>query len=285
MRRRKDDQILSKEPLPHLVIVNEDVWNRVQDLRKGRNPQNTVKEDVHRSIRSTKGSLLFIGMIRCGHCGNPLTTTWNKKRYKRKDGTKKEVRSAKYRCSGKALMKVNCSGQTIYSQQIIEDAVLDFVYRYLDRLQTADLEREIQLLRQQNFEEDRKEAARLKLQLSKDREQLEKLKDEVIRVLDGQSRFSAEILNELIDKQKAKVAETESKINRLEADLAKREMELEHMESVQQAIPTWRAVFESASIEKKKMMLRTIIEQITVYRDQIDVKFKLQMQRFLETLG
>ena len=57
------------------------------------------------------------------------------------------------------------------------------------------------------------------------------------------------------------------------------------MESVQHAIPTWREVFESASIEKKKMMLRTIIDQITVYRDRIDVKFKLQIQRFLGMLG
>ncbi|WP_412729487.1 zinc ribbon domain-containing protein [Geobacillus stearothermophilus] len=66
-----------------------------------------------------------MGLVRCGHCGNPLCTTYNKKKYVRKDGTEYVKREAKYRCSGKAQKKVDCDGQTLYSPKKIEGVVLD----------------------------------------------------------------------------------------------------------------------------------------------------------------
>lgn len=112
---------------------------RVQALREKRNPENTKKHGIECVVRNTKGSLLLVGMARCGHCGNPLTTICNTKKYILKDGTEKVKREAKYRCSGKALQKVKCSGKSIHFPIRLEGIVLDEMYTYLDQLETVDL--------------------------------------------------------------------------------------------------------------------------------------------------
>jgi len=97
-----DNEILSKNQLPDLVIVNKAKWQRFKDLRnrKSRNPENTKIQGLQSVIRNSKSSLILVGMIRCGHCGNPLTTTWNVKKYTRVGGSEVVKRTAKYRCSG-----------------------------------------------------------------------------------------------------------------------------------------------------------------------------------------
>nr|WP_229521943.1 zinc ribbon domain-containing protein [Paenibacillus monticola] len=86
-------------------------------------------------------------MIRCGYCGHPLTTTYNKKSYLTADGILRQWSSAKYRCSGKAEHKVKCTGQTLYSPKRIEGVVLDEVYAYLDWLESYNLADEIKDLK------------------------------------------------------------------------------------------------------------------------------------------
>lgn len=94
-----DREIYSKEAIQGLIIVSEEVWERVQQIREARNPVNSKKEGNHYVINTTKGELLLIGMIRCGYCDHPLTTTYNKKSYNLADGTERKWSSAKYRCT------------------------------------------------------------------------------------------------------------------------------------------------------------------------------------------
>src|SRR5690606_2523858 len=96
------------------IIVPDELWSKVQKIREKRQPQKTKREYKHTIIKSTKGPLLFVGMARCGHCGSALTTTYNYKRYENRYGEKNSKQVPVYRCSGKALQKTPCTGQTIY---------------------------------------------------------------------------------------------------------------------------------------------------------------------------
>lgn len=78
--RGTDKEVFSKKQNIELVIIDEAKWARVQAIREKRNPHNTKKQGIECVLRNTKGSLLLVGMARCGHCGNPLTTTWNTKK-------------------------------------------------------------------------------------------------------------------------------------------------------------------------------------------------------------
>ncbi|RAV06622.1 recombinase family protein [Paenibacillus sp. YN15] len=285
--RGTDKEVMSKVQIPELVIINEDQWARVQKIREERSPENTKKNDGVIIVRSTKGSLLFVGMIRCGTCGNPLTATPNHKTYiSKKTGKKTGYRSMKYRCSGKASQKVvDCRGQTMYSQNIIEGLVMDEVYSYLDQLQTIDLTNEIEKMRNRNLEEEARALSKCKQQLKRLEHELSKYKEEVLKVIMGESSFDRDMLSGLIKKKEQEVGELKEEHAKLEQELAAKKVERTEMEALQRHIPNWRKVFEAASIAKRKMMLRTIIGGILVYRDRVEVTFKLRISQFLDVMG
>ena len=231
--RGTEKEVFSKKQIEELVIIDEAKWNRVQTIREKRNPDNIVDKENPCIIKTTKGKLLLVGMTRCGYCGSPLTTTYHKKSYTRKDGTKRATRSAKYRCSGKAHQKVDCSGQTTYSPIRIEGAVLDEIYAYLEQLKTVDLTSQIENLKKQNMGEETKELGKYKKELSKADSDLAGLKNEVIKVINGESSFDREMLSGMIKDKENQILELNETIEKLEKQLESKKVEHAELEALQ----------------------------------------------------
>lgn len=61
--------------------------------------------------------------------------------------------------------------------------------------------------------------------------------------------------------------------------------ELNDIKELSESIGMWGDIFKEASDEKKKTMLRSIIDVITVMRDGIDIKFRLDIVQFLSNAG
>lgn len=280
----KEKEVYSKQQT-ELAIVDETIWQRAQEIRASRTPDNTKKEEQNCVIRSTKGSLLLIGLARCGHCGNALTSTWNKKIYDRSDGTRRYSRYAKYRCSGKALTKINCSGKTVHSQFKLEAIVLDEVYAYLEQLATVDLTARIEEMRKRNVDHEQQKVLEVKKELNAEHDNLARYKGEVIKVIKGHSQFSQETLEGLIAESKQTIAKLETDLKDAEDELASKEVEEAKVAALQKYVPVWREVFEQASDSKKKMMLGTIINSVRVFRDKVNIDFKLRIDQFLGTMG
>lgn len=279
-----EKEVISEERKVDLAIVDEATWNRAQEIRAKRNPTNTKNGDQECVIRSTKSSLLLIGLARCGHCGNALTTTWNKKIYDRSDGTRQYSRYAKYRCSGKALRKIECSGQTVHSKFKLESLVLAEVYSYLERLANVDLTARIEEKRKHNIGSEEEEFRRLNRKLTLEQDKLAKFKAEVIKVISGESSFSADTLNELIEESKRTIRELESRLQTVQHEMENKKIEEEEMRTLQEYVPVWKDVFDQASDSKKKMMLATIIGCVRVFRDRVEIDFKLRINQFLGTM-
>lgn len=74
----KSEWTLPEQCQTHLVIIPEDDFDYVQTFRSSRSVDN-IKNHSYSRVNSTKSPLLFVGMIRCGYCGSPLTTTYNSK--------------------------------------------------------------------------------------------------------------------------------------------------------------------------------------------------------------
>ncbi len=283
--RGTEKEVVSKEKLEELVIIDEEKWNKVQSIREKRNPENVKNRGEESIITTTKSSLLLVGLVRCGHCGSPLCTTYNKKKYVRKDGTEYVKREAKYRCSGKAQKKVDCDGQTLYSPKKIEGVVLDELYDYLDQLETIDLTSKIQEFKQHNTDKEVKTLKKLQSEFDKVNSALVKLRDEALKIIMGESSFDAKVVNDLINQKENELRKLEESINKAKLDLESKTVELSEMEELQRYIPVWREVFEKASVEKKKMMLSTVIDKIVVFRDRVEITFKISSNRFLVNEG
>lgn len=251
-----------------------------QAIREKRNPHNTKKQGIECVLRNTKGSLLWVGMARCGHCGNPLTITWNTKKYPRNDGTVGVKREAKYRCSGKATQKVKCSGKTIHSPIRLEGIVLDEIYAYLDQLETVDLKEQIEQIKSINSGDEEKALRKLQKLTDKAKMELTSLKDEVLKVIMGKSPLDRELVNKMVKEKESEVSLLLAKVEKSEQELNSKKVEQVEIQSLKTYIPVWREVFKKASTAKKKMMLSTIIECVRVYRDSVELTLKLNISSF-----
>ena len=270
----KEKWILSRNQIKELVIIDEEIWDKVQEIRSSRTPDK-VKKEGRKRIFVSKAPLLFVGIIRCGYCNSPLTTTYCAKKYKRKtDGKVIVYRKAYYRCSGKALAKINCEGQTLYSQNSLEKAILSKIYDELDTYQQKDLSQLIKnnsdtIKQKYNGEIRKKETEYTEL-----KKELDILKAEVTKSILGQSHFSPEILNGLIQEKSQKLDETLNKINELKKEMNEKLEESKKIEEQQKRIPIWREEFEKADFDERKILVRELIDEIVVYKDKIKVVIK-----------
>jgi site-specific DNA recombinase len=278
----QEEWILSKEQIAELVIIDEQIWDKVQMTRSSRSPENIADPDIER-FNVTKSPLLFVGMIKCGHCGSPLTTTYNSKTHTLADGTIQKYTHAKYRCSGKALGKTNCTGQTIYSQNKIEGFVMKELNNYLDQLKDVDVSEQLKKIKKSSASEEELEYKRLSKQAASLKKEHKTLTDEVTKSIMGKSSFKPELLNSLIEGKESEVNAVETQLIKLEQKLKSKRLETSEMENLIKSIPVWKEVFAGAEHEKKKMMLNGIIDGIIVRRDSIELNVKIKINDLIKS--
>ena len=284
--RGKENEVRSSVVNPDLIIISKEKWNRVQTIRAGRNPEQRKKLGDEVVAMNTKGDMLLIGLVRCGHCGYTLSSTPNTKKYKRKSGTEVKKRTLKYHCSGKALKKaIPCEGQTTYSQKRVESVVLNEVLQYLDHLEQVDLTKKLNEVKKRNRDKDEIQFQRYSKELCDAQEEMKMYKSEVKLSLKGTGKFRSELLGELIEETGQKIAELKEQVEQARRKVEAKRIEGKELETLQQYIPNWRKVFNQATARQKKMMLRTIIGGIEVRKDGIKVRFKLRLSQFIGTMG
>ena len=280
----RDKWILPEHCVEELVIIAKDDFDYVQTFRSSRSVENIKKHEYSR-VNSTKSPLLLVGMIKCGYCGSPLTTTYNSKKYVLANGDIQKWKRAVYRCSGKALKKVECVGQTMYSQSKIEDTVLDEVENYLAYMKKIDYSKFADDYDQDEHQFIKKSLDNKNKELETAFEELNALKSEISKSIMGKSTFKPELLNELIEQKQEDIKNIDAEVRKLETDLNAKKIELSDIKELADSIGIWNDKFKEASHEKQKTMLRSIIENVTVFKDSIDIKFRLDIVQFLSNAG
>lgn len=283
MKYEQGENSVYSKTIPELQIIDEDTWERVQKIRENRNPKNKNRDE--NVPMSTKGKLLFIGMARCGECGSRLTSTYYANKYRSKTTGEVVVYSygASYRCSGKLQGKTICNGQATFSANKVEKIVLKQLEGYLDRLEKVDLTSEINKLRSKNMSRDEQRLKEIQKKLDALYEELTALNNEVPKAIMGKSAFSPELLNNLIEEKEKEIRKTNEEYDETYEQLKAKQLRESELVVLQKYIPHWKEVFNQASIEKKKMMLSYIIDEIYVSRDEVNIKLKIDIQSFLNS--
>ena len=62
-----------------------------------------------------------------------------------------------------------------------------------------------------------------------------------------------------------------------------KEINFEQMTKIKDMIPDWKAVLKNCSMEKKKMILSSIIKEIVVYDNKIDIHLRISFKEYIET--
>jgi len=275
------DWYVSEVKVDELAIIEEDVWEKAQVIRNARTPKMFKPENMNYSNypQQTKSPLLLIGLVKCGHCGSTLCTYTQVAKWKTKEGEKRVVRPS-YRCTS-VNRGIKCDGQITYVQNKIEEPVLDEVLMYLDNLEKVNLDKTISEIRKQTVAKEEKELAAVQKALKKIDDEIKKLNGEIVKAISGDSYFSPEQLSNAIRQQESGRNELFAKEESLNLLLAEKMKDVNKFVSLQGMIPNWREEFERASVDVQKMLISELIDEVVVYRDRIEVNFKISFEEFV----
>ena len=281
----KDEWIYSKEKIPEFVIISEEQFEKAQKIKLARTNKNKECEEANKEYfkYQTKGEMLFTGYIFCGGCGSKLTTRSSKRNMKLPDGSSGFTKYSYYACMNSSNgRKCDCKKKS-HKNNTIEEPVLQEIYKYFDLLETRDLSDYVRKIHRKTKYIEGAQIRELEKNIKEANRENELLKKEVIKVITGKSTFSKEMLSELIEENNKKSEEFQKQKTELEIIKKQKEIEFEQMLKVKKMIPNWKEILKNASIEKKKMILASIIKKIVVYDEKIDIHLKINFDEFIKT--
>ena len=263
---------------PHLQIIPQELYDAAQNIRTSR--ANVTVNERHVPM-NTRGQSLLAGNVFCGHCGSRLCLTTNGKPYPCKADPNRIVKRVRYICYGKTRKQTECDGQTGYTTHVL-DGIIDKVIRQIFERMKAVPKSEIVNTRYQDKMVERKALLRaVKAEHTKAAAELDILKAEVIKSLRGESSFSQDLLSSLIAESETKCLEVQKRMESAQVAVDEGQAVLDSLNAQYNDIITWSEMYDSASIEAKKMIVNCLIKRVDVYRDyKLHIEFNIDFEQF-----
>ena len=288
----RKDWTYAKEQNPDLMIISQEVWERAQEIREARKKKINESKQATKELYmeqynvpfSTRGRLALTGLVYCGYCGAKLKNTGYANHWTCKTtGEKKVSYVGRYGCPN------GCKPRSSYSQDYLESIVFSAAEDYLDNLKKIDISTEIEEMQEQQSKTIHREMRDLDKELKSLDIDICTLEDKLPEAIRGEFAFSVDKLSSMIGEKESRKKELEKVRNRLQAQLEEISIKHEDMKQFIELIPNWRELFAESDVPTKRMLLSTLIDQIIVKDDEINIKFKIsldyQKDFILESIG
>ena len=264
--------------LPHLQIITPELFEAAQHIRTSRANSAEQERRVPLNIR---GQSLLAGNVFFGHCGSRLALTTNGKAYPCKEDAHRIVKRVRYICYGKTRKQTECDGQTGYTAHIL-DGIIDKVVRQIFERMKAIPKSEIVNIRYREKMEERKALLKsAKSDYAKAAAELDTLRAEVIKSLRGESAFSQDLLGSLISDCETKCLEVQRTMEAAQAAYDEGQAMLDVLNAQYDDIISWAEMYDSASMESKKMIVSCLIRRVEVYRNyRLHIDFNIDFEQF-----
>ena len=116
----------------------------------------------------------------------------------------------------------------------------------------------------------------------KARNDLQVLNAEIVNALTGNSAFTPDMLKEAIARTEEKYAAFEQDYELAKRALDDSEAYLEKLSTRYDRFVEWSDIYDTATIETKKMIVSQIIERVDVFRDyRLKIKFTISVEQFI----
>ncbi len=269
----------SEQPNPEYIIIPEDIWDKVQDMRECR-----VKRIRKTYPISTSGRLLFMDILYCGYCGKKFTNGSRYDYWTTKDGEKRQKIVGRYRCGTKAAGSLRCEGRGTCRQEEIEPILLNVIGNYMDSLGKTEVYSEL-------LEMQEKQRKTLKANISQQEKKIKSIKEDIATLEDkipdairGEYVIPIDKLSNLLeDREKSLQGEIET-LREMEKEYKQSELDFQDLEKYNDLIVNWRETFEQAPAPMKKVIIGKLIGRIDVYNDDIKIKFRVNSEDFVQRI-
>lgn len=285
-----EDWITAKEQNSEIVIIEMELWNRMQDMRKKRADAMKKREehkvtDINR-VKANAGTLALIDVLYCGYCGRKLT---NGSKYNywtiKATGERRKSKIGVYRCQDMWAGAIH-PGKGIYRADKVEPIVFSALSEYIGKLQeNEDVFQEMEYNKQT-------EKRKLNIELDKERQELVKIQkkidvmeDKIPQAMTGEYPLSLEDLVRLIDKQKGAYRQQQEVIRSKESKLENMDVSLAEWSNIVKQIPTWQQVFQDADPHTKRVLVDKLVERIDVKEEKITIRFRIRLEEFMDCHG
>ena len=277
------DWIYAEKPDPEITIIDENMWNRTQDTRKQRGDKY-IKSPENKDvtiIRRNSGMLALIDVLHCGYCGRKMTNGSRYNYWTIKDtGERRTSKVAIYKCQN-AWSGVPHNKTSQYRADQIEPMVFEALAEYIGKLQENE-NVFTQIEENQNRQKviKQSELDREQSELKNIQNKIAVMESNIPNAMTGDYPLSLEELADIIRKHRELEKKHKRIVEEKEAELDAMKVSMDDWESIRSRIPTWQDVFWNADTTTKRVLVDKLIERIDITRDNINIRFKINLNDF-----
>lgn len=246
-----------------LQIIDNDLFNKVQEIKKERKSRNGFVRKLNRSNELLEGLVWH----RCSD--GKIRKTYISYNYARKTGKP----SATFKCNECATFKLE--GQKSFIAHKLTDAVEKYVQSFMGSIDAEKVKEHLNKHNNSNLEDIYRMMDIHNENIKKYSKRLQNANDELIKYFDGESGLSSDVIQNMIDTSKKELNKSKSQLSLLELELKHKQMSNNEIENLLEKYRDFNKVYKVANFENKRLMLRECIEKIIVEKDKIEVVFKL----------
>ena len=279
----RKDWIFAEKPDPEISIIDENMWNRVQDTRKQRADKyiKTLENQNVTVIRRNSGMLALIDVLHCGYCGRKMT---NGSKYNywtiRDTGERRTSKIAIYKCQN-AWIGVPHDKTTQYRADQIEPVVFEAIAEYIGKLQeNEDIFTQIEANQNQQKVIKQSELDKEQSELENIQSKIAVMESNIPNAMTGDYPLSLEELAGIIRKHRELEKKHRNRVEAKKAELDAMKVSMDDWESIRTRIPTWQDVFWNADTSTKRVLVNKLIERIDITKTNINIRFKINLNDF-----
>ena len=283
--RRLDnkDWIFAEKPDLDIAIIDENMWNQVQDTRKQRADKyiKSLENQNVTVIRRNSGMLALIDVLHCGYCGRKMTNGSKYNYWTIKDtGERRTSKIAIYKCPN-AWNGIPHEKTKQYRADQIEPVVFEALAEYIGKLQENE-----DVFTQIEENQSRQKAVK-QSELDKEQSELENIQQKIAvmennipNAMTGDYPLSLEELAGIIRKHKELEQKHKRIVEERKAELDAMKVSMDDWENIRSKIPTWQDVFWNADTTTKRVLVNKLIERIDITKDSVNIRFKINLNDF-----
>ena len=277
------DWIFAEKPDTEIAIIDENMWNQVQDTRKQRADKyiKSLENQNVTVIRRNSGMLALIDVLYCGYCGRKMTNGSKYNYWTIKDtGERRTSKIAIYKCPN-AWNGIPHEKTKQYRADQIEPVVFEALAEYIGKLQENE-----DVFTQIEENQSRQKAVK-QSELDKEQSELENIQQKISvmennipNAMTGDYPLSLEELAGIIRKHKVLEQKHKRIVEERKAELDAMKVSMDDWENIRSKIPTWQDVFWNADTTTKRVLVNKLIERIDITKDSVNIRFKINLNDF-----
>ena len=182
---------------------------------------------------------------------------------------------------GKTRKQTECDGQTGYTAHVLDGIVDKLVRQIFERMKAIPKSEIVNLRYREKMEERKALLQSVRADYNKAAAELDTLRAEVIKSIRGESAFTQELLGSLISDSETKCLELQKRLDDAQAAFDEGQAVLASLNAQYDDIISWADMYDTASMEAKKMIVSCLIKRVEVYRDyKLHVDFNIDFEQF-----